>query len=865
MLAEAILDIPGIPKINEVESVNQRRHSTGKIFLPNGGATVFSRYLKARQSSCHDLCKYGMRGNLETESESLRIPVRKLVPKLVIPKRSAGHSQENAESNFRERRKKTEVSLKLSPYTKVLKPDVPVVIKIAQRRGGPREENPERKLKDGKTSEVSLKPSGDNKTQKPDECPPVSLNPSPDDMVDTKTISADSAAQDKQNAETKLSEGENEPCLKPCPDSKSQRHSADPDCIGREVSSRSDKEIVSPEHVPSAIKDSDVAVAHAKNAKLKTQSKPSSLLKQSCSNGKESIEGSKSKEINVTSMNALAVSSCRNKDEVTISEGMKTSAIGEKKNEETNTSVLKLNAKNKSGGSHSKKQENAKKIKPAKSFVKDARGSKNLNRVSHLMDQQNKKSKSDQASFADTTKKTLYRIKSNPENNAAETIESSSHVSYMSTNPSSSSKGKSIRITQNRISMGQSPRSHQKKNMIIYRPKGIQVQGLPQFLSSFPGKKGLRSTPYGFKVTQPSSTSLSSSAPSKSPYSHASSQHDEVGAKLMQSSTSKMMSNGRPKRALTTTSKDNNVLQSEKLDFQRGKVIHVPLEDSTPRKLVFKRRAMTDNRNDDNQKGNIEDFSPRRLNLRKRLLVDNKKDGDQSGGAEKFTPRRLEFRQRVLVGNRNADSSNGKGDDDHTPRRLKFKPRVLVGNRIADSPNGKGGNDHTPRRLKFKPRVIVGNRNAGSPNGKGDDDHTPRRLKFKPRVLVGNRNADSPNGKSDDDHTPRRLTFKRRVIDDNKSGKIQNSEGDTSKNNSEGKEAIFFQDNATQNELNQISLRQSDVSEKTDSMILYNNVIEQTASRFVRSNSSKVKALVSAFESVISLLDTNVSATSSTC
>ncbi|OMO51240.1 hypothetical protein CCACVL1_29915 [Corchorus capsularis] len=850
MLAEAILDIPGIPKINEVESVNQRRHSTGKIFLPNGGATVFSRYLKARQSSCHDLCKYGARGNLEMESESLRIPVRKLVPKLVIPKRSAGHSQENAESNFRERRKKTEVSLKLSPYIKVLKPDVPIVIKTAQKRGLC-EENPERKLKDGKTSEVSLKPSGDNKTQKPDECPSVSLNPSPDDLIDTKTISTDSEAQDKQNAETKSS--------------------VDPDCIGREVSSRSDKEIVSPEHVSLAIKDSNVAVAHAKNAKLKTQSKPSSLLKQSCSIGKESI-GSKSKEINVTSMNALAVSNCRNKDEVTISEGMKSSAIGEKKNvmplsvslspEETNTSVLKLNAKNKSSGSHSKKQENAKEIKPAKSFVKDARGSKNLNRVSHLMDQQNKKSKSDQASFADTTKKTLYKIKSNPENNPSETIESSSHVSYVPTIPSSSSKGKSIRITQNRNSMG---RSHQKKNMIIYRPKGIQIQGLPQSLSSFPGNKGLRSTPYGLKVTQPSSTSLSSSAPSKSSYSQASSQHDEVAAKLMQSSTSKMMSNGRPKRALTTTSKDNNVLQSEKLNFQRRKVIHVPVEDSTPRKLVFKRRAMTDNRNDDNQKGNVEDFSPRRLNFRKRLLVDNKKDGDQSGGAEKFTPRRLEFRQRVLVGKRNADSSNGKGDDDHTPRRLKFKPRVLVGNRIADNPNGKGDNDHTPRRLKFKPMVIVGNRNADSPNGKGDDDHTPRRLKFKPRVLVGNRNADSPNGKCDDDHTPRRLTFKRRVIDDNKSGKIQNSEGDTSKNNSEGKEAIFFQDNATQNELNKISLRQSDVSEKTDSMILYNNVIEQTASRFVRSNSSKVKALVSAFESVISLLDTNVSATSSTC
>ncbi|KAM3362375.1 hypothetical protein P3S68_017229 [Capsicum galapagoense] len=50
-----------------------------------------------------------------------------------------------------------------------------------------------------------------------------------------------------------------------------------------------------------------------------------------------------------------------------------------------------------------------------------------------------------------------------------------------------------------------------------------------------------------------------------------------------------------------------------------------------------------------------------------------------------------------------------------------------------------------------------------------------------------------------------------------------------------------------------IVLRHQDVQEKKDVQGLLNNVIEETASKLVETGKSKVKALVGAFETVISL------------
>ncbi|XWS51185.1 hypothetical protein CRYUN_Cryun12cG0155600 [Craigia yunnanensis] len=904
MMEEAIIDIPAIPRINELESVNTRRHSTGKVIMPNGGLTVFSRYLRTSQGSCHDLCKYGTRCTLERESKIPRSPT----PKIVTPKRvGAGRTLERTESNLGERRKKSEVSLKLSPAFKIQEPDDPVVIKISQTQGGCHVENADANLTDRKKSEISVMRSGCTKPQKP-EHPVVSLKPSADDLVDIKTTAAEGKAQDEENAETKLSKGEKKPevSLKPFPDSKSPKPFG-PDCIESEESSWTDKEFVSPKKLLLPLKETD-AVAQARDSKLKPQSKPSSLLRQASSSGKQNIKGSKSKETNLMSM--TPVSSGKNKGKMTIRKGIRTSVLGDKKNvvalsvsllpKESSTSVSSMNAKKKKsiGGSRSKKQEIAKQIKPEKSYGKNAKGSKNQKGVAHLMDQENvKKPNSEEASFPDIPEKTLYIIKSNPENMPAESIENSVHASDFSTMPSSSSKDKSMKNTRNRIPINQSLRSYEKKNM-IHRPKGIHARGLPPSLSSFPGKKGLRSTPYGLNVTQPSLTSSSSLTSSKSPHGDALSQHDEVAAQK-QKSSSKMMYKGRPKMALITTTKDKH-LRGEKLNFQRGKVIEVPLEDCTPRRLAFKQRVLIDNRNRDKRKEKVEDCTPKRLKFRRRVLVDNR-NGDNQNGGEELTPRRLKFRRRVHVDNRNSDNQNDRGEDctprklkwrrrvlddnntgyiqnsegdtsknnsegkeanigqdnevpleDCTPRRLAFKQRVLIDNRNGDNRKEKV-EDCSPKRLKFRRRVLVDNRNADNENG--GEEFTPRRLKFRQRVIVDNRNADNQNDRGED-CTPRKLKWRRRVLDDNNTGDIQNSEGDASKNNSEGKNADVGQDNATEVQSDKISLRHNDVEKKKDAGSLYNNMIEETASRLVRTKTRKVKALVSAFESVIFHLDT---------
>ncbi|XP_047323396.1 histone-lysine N-methyltransferase set-26-like [Impatiens glandulifera] len=58
-----------------------------------------------------------------------------------------------------------------------------------------------------------------------------------------------------------------------------------------------------------------------------------------------------------------------------------------------------------------------------------------------------------------------------------------------------------------------------------------------------------------------------------------------------------------------------------------------------------------------------------------------------------------------------------------------------------------------------------------------------------------------------------------------------------------------------------IMLRHQDVEEKKDAQGLFNNVIEETASKLVEARKSKVKALVGAFETVISLQETTTSNT----
>ncbi|XP_073145425.1 uncharacterized protein [Henckelia pumila] len=147
-------------------------------------------------------------------------------------------------------------------------------------------------------------------------------------------------------------------------------------------------------------------------------------------------------------------------------------------------------------------------------------------------------------------------------------------------------------------------------------------------------------------------------------------------------------------------------------------------------------------------------------------------------------------------------SSTHTKDVDRATRKLVLDKNKLVKTGKAPSPTQNA--IKTPR----KSRMIV-----------SDDKYRyPVKLKFKSGKVV--------DTQSDKD-TPRRLKFRRAKINTTNVG-ISSLK---------------------------VVLKHRDVQGRKDTQGLFNNVIEETASKLVKSRKSKVKALVGAFETVISLQD----------
>lgn len=124
------------------------------------------------------------------------------------------------------------------------------------------------------------------------------------------------------------------------------------------------------------------------------------------------------------------------------------------------------------------------------------------------------------------------------------------------------------------------------------------------------------------------------------------------------------------------------------------------------------------------------------------------------------------------------------------------------------------GKDSEPTKLKFRRGKVVDLQSKN--NG-------PRRLRFKPARMLGE------GGDQNEVCEARWIRFKKREIVDG------HTIGDL------GSEKIV--------------LRHQDAKGKKDALGLFNYVIEETASKLVETRKSKVKALVGAFETVMSLQD----------
>ena len=119
------------------------------------------------------------------------------------------------------------------------------------------------------------------------------------------------------------------------------------------------------------------------------------------------------------------------------------------------------------------------------------------------------------------------------------------------------------------------------------------------------------------------------------------------------------------------------------------------------------------------------------------------------------------------------------------------------------------------------------------------------KLKFRRGKVVENQTEIS---------SPRRLKFRRaRVLGEKANGKVN------VRKSFEGNEACDDSNGATTGP-EKVVLRHQDMQDKKDAQGLLNNVIEETASKLVEARKSKVKALVGAFETVISLHEKKPSA-----
>lgn len=128
-----------------------------------------------------------------------------------------------------------------------------------------------------------------------------------------------------------------------------------------------------------------------------------------------------------------------------------------------------------------------------------------------------------------------------------------------------------------------------------------------------------------------------------------------------------------------------------------------------------------------------------------------------------------------------------------------------------------------------------------------DTDYSAVKLNFR-RGRVLDLNSESKG--------PRRLRFRQRRL----LGEDQNGKNDAGRRSFK-RQGVDGYTNGTKDESEKVVLKHQDVQGKKDAQGLLNNVIEETASKLVESRKSKVKALVGAFETVISLQETKPSST----
>ncbi|XP_019185830.1 PREDICTED: serine/arginine repetitive matrix protein 1-like [Ipomoea nil] len=269
-----------------------------------------------------------------------------------------------------------------------------------------------------------------------------------------------------------------------------------------------------------------------------------------------------------------------------------------------------------------------------------------------------------------------------------------------------------------------------------------------------------------------------------------------------------------PESSSTSNSHDLQIERNPRKSLTKAKRVVSKLDAPSPVKLKFRRGKVVDIRQENN--------APRRLSFRKRTLLGKNQDSKSEGKGK-------------LV----ESMHDGQKISSHPPSREKGGQDSKEG---SGRPNSKGDDNKPALNIKAV-------RSAGRTQNKTSkkfnpivsrvDNPLPVKLKFKRGTVV------NPQHEST---TPRKLGFRKvRLLRENQG----TSRSDVKKNS---KKRVESGENSTSLNPGKVVLRHQDVQQgKKDAQGLFNNVIEETASKLVETKKSKVKALVGAFETVISL------------
>lgn len=660
----AMIDIP-VNELIQRETVDSRRHSTGKIGFHNG-ETIPSRYLKDPIGSCHNICKYGTRFVVEETSPCSPLSKKGRPP---LPQGQKSRSTKNkhfpdtetsntgdsavkltslrhGENTSVKRKKKQKSSLKPSDLDegqtlerneinpgdkeKKLSPDLSPrgqndpVIRIAPVSD--EGQNLEVAKYDSKerheTSEISTKPFHDANDHDLVEIPP---SQNPGGRVVTDTASEQVIDQFLKKGGVGLAERNKIPeiSLRPA-DSKVEE-------LDGPLNSK-----LTPTKGEDQQLEKTKTLIEKGNKKVEYRVKSSPRAKNYKSAGFGAVERTAasevklqwrpsyhperihSKEVGALSRNSPRLSSYRSKGEAIVRNDKKSSRAVKKKNAALSSSSLSPRE------SHKDRET----VLKSECGAEDAKSLKKVRGVSHLKNHQ------------DVRKNGSEQVRREGP------VPSSIHVKKYSSSPSSCPGAKSMKYTaSNRFSLTDRLPASYRIKYSSRRQRRIQSSEFPSLLSLSAIRKGLRHTQSIGDKIEPSpllSHLPSESGSPKSVHSGVFSEHDEPDNEKKNGSSA-MVYVKKPARDGINTLKDKQLV-AKRLNFRKGRVFELEAQDLTPKRLTFRRRMPIGSR----RNGNNENFNGGETNI-------NWMD---------FTAKRLKFKQRMhFVDDKNDYSKNVIGDD----------------------------------------------------------------------------------------------------------------------------------------------------------------------------------------------------------